>query len=568
MASVEQNTSGNRIGQVLHDKWVIERLVGEGGMAAVYAARHRNGAVVALKILHPEISQREDIRERFLLEARAANRVAHPGVVKVHDDNIAQDGAVFLVMELLEGETVLDRANRALVDPLELLRWMDEVLDVLAAAHAAGIVHRDLKPDNIFLTTEGRVKVLDFGIARVSDALPRNFRTRTGTALGTGPYMSPEQALGKLGDIDGRSDLFSVGATMFRLTTRRRVHEVDKESDLLMAMATMPAPPIATFAPTLPRGIAAIIDRSLAFLPSRRYPDARTMQADVRAVLRGESPPYATAQLLAGREPWATREDPSSRPGVLVARPVAPTVPEHPVSPAPASAGLPAPAPTAHEVGAPPAASRPVAQAPRSLPATVPEAPARATQRPAAPPPAVHELPLAMHVAPTPPEAARSRVGFAGRSAGPASASGRPPTRARHLDGRRDCAGVRHWIRRHRMVAPGHGSTRAGARVARAHGHRACAVGRACDRGPRRTRCALGREKRALNRRGPGGAKPRSADGWGSLAGKSDRSYTVGEAWTGIPGRDQEITRHVRSHLAVPSGRPPREANRSRNPIA
>jgi serine/threonine protein kinase len=373
MPPVEQKPPRSRIGQVLQDKWRIERLVGEGGMASVYAARHRNGSVVAVKILHPEISQREDIRERFLLEARAANRVAHPGVVKVHDDNVAQDGAVFLVMELLEGETVLDRANRALVDPLELLRWMDDVLDVLAAAHSAGVVHRDLKPDNMFITTEGRVKVLDFGIARVTDALPRNFRTRTGVALGTGPYMSPEQAVGKLGAIDGRSDLFSVGATMFRLLTRRRVHEVDKESDLLMAMATLPAPPVGPLVPGLPGSIAAIIDRALAFLPSRRYPDARTMQADIREVLGGREPPHAMAQLAAGRNPGATHEVPSSR-AAPAAQGVAPTIPgtasgDSRAAGSPPSAAVP-----------PRRASSPVPT--RAVPPTIPEGPSRAEPAP------------------------------------------------------------------------------------------------------------------------------------------------------------------------------------------
>jgi serine/threonine protein kinase len=304
----------------------------------------------------------------------------------VHDDNVAQDGSVFLVMELLEGETILDRANRALIDPYELLRWMDEVLDVLAAAHTAGIVHRDLKPDNIFLTTAGRIKVLDFGIARVSDALPRNFRTRTGTALGTGPYMSPEQAVGKLGAIDGRSDLFSVGATMFRLLTRRRVHEVDKESDLLMAMATKPAPPIAPLAVGLPPGTAAIIDRALAFLPSRRYPDARTMQTDVRAVLSGNPPPYATAQIAAGRDPWVTHDDVPE--AAAPHRAVPTTIPEPP-----------APRREAIADAAPPWARPPEARARRvaSAAATVSDraaiSPARAPSPPSNLPPTVDDAP-------------------------------------------------------------------------------------------------------------------------------------------------------------------------------
>src|SRR5437762_2573792 len=215
MSSIEHDAS-SRVGQVLLEKYTIERLIGSGGMATVYAARHRTGRRVALKLLHPEMSEREDVRERFRREAYAANRVQHAGAVQIIDDDVAEDGAAFLVMELLEGESLTARANRGIVDTNDLLAWVDEILDVLAAYHTENIIHRDLKPDNIFITQDGRVKLLDFGIARVSDVVPNSFKTRTGTAIGTAPYMAPEQALGKIDDIDGRTDLFSIGATMFR----------------------------------------------------------------------------------------------------------------------------------------------------------------------------------------------------------------------------------------------------------------------------------------------------------------------------------------------------------------
>jgi serine/threonine-protein kinase len=313
MGSIEEAAS-RRLGQVLRDKWTLEHLLGVGGMAVVYAARHRNGKRVAVKMLLPEMSQREDVRERFRREGYAANKVQHPGAVEVFDDDVTEDGSAFLVMELLEGEPLTARANRGLIEVGELLAWVDEILAVLAAAHAQGIVHRDLKPDNIFLTADGRVKLLDFGIARVADAMPNSFKTRTGTALGTAPYMAPEQALGKIDEIDGRCDLFSVGATMFRLITRRKIHEVKNDADLLVAMATMPAPPLASIATGTPASVCAVVDRALAFLPSRRYPDARTMREDVQAARRGEPPPYATAQSAKGIEPWVTRE-PASNAG-------------------------------------------------------------------------------------------------------------------------------------------------------------------------------------------------------------------------------------------------------------
>src|SRR5262249_10088493 len=153
MSSLERDAS-SRLGQVLLEKYTIERLIGSGGMATVYAARHRTGRRVALKMLHPDMSEREDVRERFRREAYAANRVKHDGAVQIIDDDVAEDGSAFLVMELLEGEPLTARANRQIVDIGDLLKWVDEILDVLAAYHAEKIVHRDLKPDNIFLTSE------------------------------------------------------------------------------------------------------------------------------------------------------------------------------------------------------------------------------------------------------------------------------------------------------------------------------------------------------------------------------------------------------------------------------
>jgi serine/threonine protein kinase len=317
-----QEAVSRRLGQSLRDKWTLERLLGAGGMAAVYEARHRNGARAAVKLLHPEMSQREDVRERFRREGYAANKVAHRGAVRVLDDDVAEDGSAFLVMELLEGESLAARANRqGGVDVGELLGWMDEILDVLAAAHAQGIVHRDLKPDNIFLTLDGRVKLLDFGIARFLDSVPSSFKTKMGTALGTAPYMAPEQALGKLHDVDGRSDLFSVGATMFRLIARRKIHEAPSDAEILAAMATKAAPLLASVAPGAPPHVCTLVDRSLAYLPERRYPDAPTMQRDLRAVQGGSPPPHATAQLVAGIDPSFTK--PQRTEGLATAKTIA-----------------------------------------------------------------------------------------------------------------------------------------------------------------------------------------------------------------------------------------------------
>jgi len=298
-----------RVGQVLNEKYTLERMLGMGGMAAVYLARHRNGAKVAVKILHSNLARNEEVRERFLREAYAANKVEHHGVAQVLDDDIvrggADDGAVYLVMELLDGESLEDRAGRAPpIDEQELLRVLDSVLDVLEAAHSHGVVHRDLKPDNIFLARDpedGRlkVKVLDFGLARLQEVASS---TQFGLALGTPSYMSPEQAAGRADEIDGRTDIFAIGATGFRLLTSRRIHEEENIVMLVARMATEPAPPIRSIAPDVSPAIAAIIDKALAFERADRYQTASEMRADVQA-LRTASVGPQPADLAVPPEP-------------------------------------------------------------------------------------------------------------------------------------------------------------------------------------------------------------------------------------------------------------------------
>jgi serine/threonine-protein kinase len=306
------------VGQTVGGRWQLERLLGTGGMAAVYAAHDSSGNVAAVKILHPEMSLRHDVRERFLREAYVANRVAHPGAVQVLEHSSDESGATFLVMELLEGEPLSARVRRVGKLPVpELCDYLDQILDVLVDAHEQGIIHRDLKPDNLFVTNEGRIKILDFGLARMMDDVPGDFKTRTGMALGTLPYMAPEQALGRRSEIDGRVDLFALGATAFRILAGRKVHEADSEAELLIAMASKPAPPLASAAPGTPPDLCAIIDLSLAFSREARYPDARTMQADVRAVREGAAPPYASSQNAAREE--STRLDMPAVPAAAVA---------------------------------------------------------------------------------------------------------------------------------------------------------------------------------------------------------------------------------------------------------
>ncbi|MFZ5890282.1 MAG: protein kinase domain-containing protein [Myxococcota bacterium] len=292
----DQARAARRVGTVV-GRYRLERVLGVGGMGAVYVGRTHEGFLAAIKILHDDMSVRRDVRERFYREGYVANSVQHPGVVRVleHGDG---GGDAFLAMELLSGETLSERARRLQALPVsEVLEVADQVLDVLRAAHEKGIIHRDLKPDNLFLTHSGQIKILDFGLARLAESAPGEQRTRSGVALGTLPYMAPEQALGRRAEIDGRVDLFALGATLFRLLSGRRIHEAPSEAELLIAMATQPAPPLIGVAPHVPLDLCRIIDLSLAFSRDARYPSAETMQNDVRAVRAGQHPPYALARL-------------------------------------------------------------------------------------------------------------------------------------------------------------------------------------------------------------------------------------------------------------------------------
>jgi serine/threonine-protein kinase len=283
--------AATRVGAVLRGKWKLERVLGVGGMATVYAATHRNQSRVAIKVLHPEVSLDADVTARFLREGYVANVIDHSGTVKVLDDDVTEDGAPFLVMELLEGETVDARWERKLqrLPISEVSAIGDQILDVLAAAHDKGVVHRDLKPENLFLTRNGELRVLDFGIARLREVSSEtSTQTRAGSLLGTPAFMAPEQARGRWEEVDARTDIWAVGATLFTLIAGRFVHESDTVQEQLIRAATVAAPSLATLAPEVSPALVAIIDRALAFDKTERWPDARSMQAALRAATAGE----------------------------------------------------------------------------------------------------------------------------------------------------------------------------------------------------------------------------------------------------------------------------------------
>ncbi len=274
-----------RVGGWLKDKWHIDALLGVGGVGSVYAVTHRNKSRAAIKVLHADLASDSDLVARFLHEGYAANAVGHPGVVQVLDDDRTEDGLVFLVMELLDGETLYEHARRrgGKLPVGEVLALADTVLAVLEAAHEKGIVHRDLKSENMFLCRDGAVKVLDFGLARMREAVgPPRSGTQVGSMMGTPGFMPPEQVRGLWNQVDARSDLWAVGATMFALITGKRVHETEGEHVDVFASATKQAPSLGAAAPGTPAAVVALIDRALELDPGRRWPGAAAMRAALR----------------------------------------------------------------------------------------------------------------------------------------------------------------------------------------------------------------------------------------------------------------------------------------------
>ncbi|MEM9691252.1 MAG: serine/threonine-protein kinase [Myxococcota bacterium] len=267
----------------------LRALIDVGGMAAVYRGRQKGGDPVAIKVMHDAYLSLREARERFRREIYIANRVEHPDVVEVLDDGQSDEGNPYYVMALLQGCSLHRQLRVERLDVAYALWVGDRILDVLRVAHEIGVYHRDIKPGNIFLTEDGEVKVLDFGLAFLHDWVPRSRGaqpgrkkrlTRTGTVIGTASYMSPEQALCKPWLVDRRTDLWSVGAVLFRSLTGETVHN-EVGTGALLAAATRPARSLAS-AGSFPAGLVALVDRALAYRLEDRWPDALAMQDALR----------------------------------------------------------------------------------------------------------------------------------------------------------------------------------------------------------------------------------------------------------------------------------------------
>lgn len=249
------------------------------------AAQLDVGGDVAVKVLHDHLSRSEEVCRRFVREGQVGNVLDHPNTVRVLDHGSTEEGCPYLVLEFLEGESLEEHRVRAggRIGVWETLDYVDQLLSVLDAAHAKNIVHRDIKPSNLFVLPNGKLKVLDFGIARLVDDTSAT-STKTGQMVGTPAFMPPEQALSRPRDVDARTDLWAVGATIFTLLSGEHVHIAETSSEHLVKAATLHARSLARALPGVPRNVEALVARALAFDKNDRWSSAQAMRTEVLIV--------------------------------------------------------------------------------------------------------------------------------------------------------------------------------------------------------------------------------------------------------------------------------------------
>ncbi len=281
-------------GDLVQGRFRIVRSVGTGGMGEVYLAEdERLGRKVALKLLQTQFTTDVDLLRRFEQEACAASALNHPNIITVYD--IILDGPThFIVAEFVEGESLRQRLAETRMGMLEALGVVIQVGDALSAVHGIGVAHRDVKPENVMLRPDGLVKMLDFGLAkltsdRTGDAAPQRGRlaqviTTWGVVLGTPGYMSPEQACGEL--VDWRTDVFSLGVVLYEMVAGRRPFEGRTVGEVIAATLSREPPPLKAFAPEVPEGLQEIVSSALCKDRERRCQTAGELTKALR-MLRG-----------------------------------------------------------------------------------------------------------------------------------------------------------------------------------------------------------------------------------------------------------------------------------------
>jgi tRNA A-37 threonylcarbamoyl transferase component Bud32 len=299
---MEPVPAGSMVGQIIGGRYRLTKLLGEGGMGAVYKATHINiTKEVAVKLLHPEISQNPEAVTRFKQEAQSASSIGHPNIIGIDDFFALEDSRVCLIMEFLKGEPLNDvMLKPGGLEPLQTIDIMLQVCDGLHAAHQKGIIHRDMKPENVFLADVHNrqiVKILDFGIAKVTGNEDNNL-TKTGTVFGTPHYMSPEQALGH--KVDVRADVYSVGVMLFEIYTGQVPYQAESFMGVLSQHITSPVPAPSSISPNrpVPPMMEQIILTAMAKEVDKRFNSMEAVGNSLRA--------FREEMLKAGGDPLKT----------------------------------------------------------------------------------------------------------------------------------------------------------------------------------------------------------------------------------------------------------------------
>src|SRR5438128_1513212 len=263
-------------------RYEIRSKIGEGGMGEVYRARDEKlNRDVAIKVLPATLSQNADRLRRFEQEAQAAGALNHPNILAIYDVG-THDGAPYVVSELVEGESLRDRLGHRPIAPRKAIEVAAQIAKGLAAAHAQGIVHRDLKPENVVLARDGRAKILDFGLAKLTspekggdDGVTGNFKTGSGLVVGTVGYMSPEQVRGE--DVSGRSDVFCLGAILYESLTGLRAFHGSSAADAMLAVLKEEPPGLDKLPAGTPPALEAILKHCLEKSPDDRFQSANDL---------------------------------------------------------------------------------------------------------------------------------------------------------------------------------------------------------------------------------------------------------------------------------------------------